>query len=188
MTSTEFKPEEQPKKRGRPPKKEAAAKLSPAEEARKRWEERKERESKSNTFEGDLLWVPQEFLDKYGLEYRWVLDDGRKLDQRLSIGYYFADMNTHPELKDVYSNDSDKNKISIGTNDKNGKPTRQYLMLRPLDIAEERKLQKREALRKRDQGLVSQNFNQGLGRERTSDGRSAAYVPNQGSSVFKPEG
>ena len=195
MTSKEFKPEgvKVPKKRGRPPGKPktenstlANKGKSPEEIARAKYEARKERQSKNGALEGEILWVPADDLKKLGYDYRWILDDGRRLDEVESLGYFKASKKSHPILDGVYSNGTD-GEISIGTSDKNGKPTRQYLMLRPLDISAERESQKIERLRKRDAGLVASDHSQGLGRERTSDGRSAAYVP-QGSSVFKPEG
>lgn len=176
MGSETFEPPVEEKKSAKPkgrPKKQSKADL-----ARARRQERLDGKKRAGASKGQRLWAPE----IAGLHMYWAVDEGARLDLMQDEGYYFADKADHPELKQVLSSDTGS-KISQVVSGKNGKPTRQYLMLQPLDITEEVNSEKMERLRKRDAGLVAVDQSQGIGKERTTSGKSAVYAPE--GSQFK---
>ena len=166
---------------GRPPAKAAKTSLETKDAlARKRRAQRLEASKRPGAFKGQRLWAPQ----IPGYDMRWVVDEGARLDLIEGEGYYFAEKKMHPDFQGVLSSDTGMRMSQI-VNGKNGKPTRQYLMMRPLDISGEVLQEKREKLRARDAGLVAATHGSGIGNERTSSGSSAAYDPTKGNSVFQ---
>lgn len=184
MSSEKFTP----KKRGPKPKTEvnveavASKEASPLKTkddlARERRQKRKEALKRPGAYKGQRLWAPQ----VPGYEFRWVIDQGGRIDFVEGEGYYFVEKDMFPGLDGVLNSDAGK-KISQTVNNKDGKPTRQYLMVRPADIREETDHEKEQRLRRRDQGLVTLADNRGIGQERTSSGGSAVYAPE--NSVFE---
>lgn len=178
MTSNKFTPQ---KARGQTATENSASEpaasvktISAADLARKRFEAQRERLKRSGARDGDKLWAPE----VPGFVTRWAVDQNGRLDELRNKGYFNADTKDFPDLKGVISSTDEGSQVSFLVTGKDGKPTRQYLMLCADDIFAQRQADQ-EARRVRIEETISQaKGDKGLGHERGSGGKSVMYAPD----------
>lgn len=139
--------------------------------------ERRKKRGGLNALAGQKLSVREEFLDRANFEYRWINDDGGRIESLTEMDDW--DLVTDPERKgkeDVDRMSSFVSKI-VGKNDA-GHPIKAYLARKPKDFYQEDQADKQVLLDKKIDD-IRRGIPQGEGAQLGAH----AYVPEGSISI-----
>lgn len=134
-------------------------------------EERRKKRGGMNALAGQKLAVPEKFLDRANFEYRWINDDGGRIQALTEMDDYDLVHDPRKEgKKDTDGNSSLVSKI-VGKNDA-GQPVRAYLARKPKHYYQEDQAEKQNLLDEK-MGGIKRGVPQGEGAQLGGH----AYVP-----------